>query len=264
MHLTASFPQNHYLDTYNQHYSFRDIEFDQQHVEHLLTNFLHLQDLINRNVQDLAYLMGTMLRLKPQPQAKQPKTNDDEDKLCFQLKNTSNLSQLLRKEKSKAEKYVRNNRYKVMKEESNGSKPKAFRMQSQDSKRSLDSKMRIESQDSAKRDNLVVIAYNGNTNIGIDDQKFIEPGRDENSQQEHNEPEYQPNIQEKIANFTNFLHSADKLIVQKIEKANINADCFKETKRALYAREPVRIIHRKKADRQMLNGFECFECKQVI
>lgn len=262
---TASISQNHYLDAYDRFYSFRDIEFDQKHVEHVLTNFLHLQDLINKNVQDLAYLMGCMLQGNGQSPNPTPRNLPESDKLTFQLKNTSNISHLVRKEKSNAEKFIRGNRYKVMKAESD-SKPKAFRLNSQDSRKSGDSKMRIESQENAQLNsqsrtpNIRVGTLE--TDIGYskpdDSERFVEK-----EPKESVEPEYKPIAEDRITSFSTFLRSSDKLIIQKLESASFNAECFKETKRAVYSREPVRIIERKKDERQKLNGYECFECKKV-
>ena len=268
MNTTGSIAQNHYLEAYTRFYAFKDFEFDQSHVEHILTNFLHLQDLINKNVQDLAYIMGNMLKEKQQtPNSRstnETRSIDNQDKLCFKLLDTGNLNELMRKDKSKGYRYIRSNRYKQLKENSNGSKPKAFRLNSEDSRKSGDSKMRIESQDNNIRNSQHSQQYKQ----PCDEQKEREvtPSDpvDRFNDQQQNEPDYNSEIDPRISNFASFLRSSDKLIVKQLENTEINAEFFKETKKQFPEREPVRIIQRKKADRQQLNGYECFECKKVI
>lgn len=45
--------------------------------------------------------------------------------------------------------------------------------------------------------------------------------------------------------------------------SNLSVDYFKAAKKESTVNETTRMIHRKKADRQQLNGYEYYECKKM-
>jgi hypothetical protein len=60
--MADSYSENQYLKTYFEHYKNASEEINVNSVEKLLANFVHLQDVWNQNINDIALTFGILLR----------------------------------------------------------------------------------------------------------------------------------------------------------------------------------------------------------
>ena len=104
MVLNNDYP-NFYIKTYDEHYSVQGGDVDRAHVESVLLNFIHMQDLVNRSVQDMAKIMGELLYCRQGDSAVKDTNHFNEANLCDDGKIVSYRS-ILKKEKARIKQHI--------------------------------------------------------------------------------------------------------------------------------------------------------------